>query len=350
LAVPAVQVTASGALFESGVLLESADAIERLAEIDTVVFDKTGTLTTPAPRVSNAADIEPALLLIAARLARASRHPLAKAVAAEHPAAAPVDDAREEHGFGVAAQIGGVEARLGSAGFCGLEREAAALGALAGDTSLVCFRHGARTALLQVRQMLRADAAETLRALEARGLAVEILSGDRPEAVAQAAQALGVANWRGGVTPAEKVARLEELCAQGRRTLMVGDGLNDAPALASAHVSLSPIDAAQIAQASSDAIFLGERLRPVVDALETAARARRLMQENLALSVLYNMIAAPMAMAGLLTPLIAAAAMSGSSLIVTLNALRAGASNRRAARTDAAPTPALAPTTPGVAQ
>lgn len=323
LAVPAVQVVASGALFRAGVLLNSADAIERLAEADTIVFDKTGTLTTPQPRVANASSIEPQIMELAARLARASSHPLARAVAQERPSAMALD-AREEHGLGVVAMVDGVEARLGSPRFCDMEDTAAAFGALDPDVSLVAFRHGARTALFMIRQTLRSDARETIDALRARGFDIEILSGDRSEAVEKVAHALGVAQWRGALKPADKVARLEALRAQGRKVLMAGDGLNDAPALASAYVSISPIDATQITQAAADAVFLGERLAPVRVAIDSARRARALMRQNLALSVLYNAFAVPLAIAGCLTPLIAAAAMSGSSLLVTLNALRAG--------------------------
>ena len=123
--------------------------------------------------------------------------------------------------------------------------------------------------------------------------------------------------------PAEKIALIETLKAQGRRVLMVGDGLNDAPALAAAHVSLSPIAAADVTQAQADAVFLGERLAPVLDAITIARRARALMRENLWLAAVYNAIAVPVAIAGAVTPLIAALAMSGSSIMVTLNALRA---------------------------
>jgi Cu2+-exporting ATPase len=328
LAVPAVQVVASGALFRAGVLLNSADAIERLAEADTIVFDKTGTLTAPEPRVVNAGDVDAGVIHLAARLARASSHPLARAVAQERPQAEPLE-AREEHGRGVCAMVEGVEARLGSPAFCGLEDEAARVGALDGDMSLVAFRHGETRALFHIRQALRSDAVETIVALKARGVAIEILSGDRAEAVEQVACALGVPRWSGGLKPADKVARLEALRAEGRKVLMVGDGLNDGPALASAYVSLSPIDATQITQAAADAVFLGERLAPVVATLDLARQARALMRQNLALSVIYNVFAVPLAMAGWLTPLIAAAAMSGSSILVTLNALRAGSNRER---------------------
>ncbi len=324
LAVPAVQVVASGALFRRGVLLNAADAIERFAEIDTVVFDKTGTLTSPHPRVVNGADIDPDVFALAAGLARGSSHPLARAVAAARPDAAMPTDITEEQGQGVRALVDGVEARLGSPVFCGLEAEVAALKGLEPDVSIVAFRYGVRHALFRLRQVLRADAVETIAALARSGFAIAILLGDRPEAVEPLAKALGVADWRGGLKPAEKVARLDELRASGRKALMVGDGLNDAPALASAYASMSPVEATQVTQAAADAVFLGERLDPVLATLLTSRRARRIMRVNLGLSAAYNAVAAPLAMLGMLTPLIAAAAMSGSSMLVTLNALRAG--------------------------
>jgi Cu2+-exporting ATPase len=162
-------------------------------------------------------------------------------------------------------------------------------------------------------------------ALRARGLAISILSGDRPEAVAPVAASLGIGDWRGGVKPDEKIAAINDLSRAGRKVLMIGDGLNDAPALAGAHASISPIDAADIARAKADAMFLGEGLQPVVTALDLSRKARSLMRQNLWLAVIYNIIAVPLAIAGYVTPLIAAAAMSGSSILVTLNALRARA-------------------------
>ena len=174
-----------------------------------------------------------------------------------------------------------------------------------------------------MRQRLREDAAAVVAALRQHGLALEILSGDRADAVAPVAQALGIADWRAGVTPAEKIAHIADLQAAGRRVLMVGDGLNDAPALAAASVSLSPVTAVHLTQAAADAVFLGDRLQPVIDALAIARKAKRVMAENLWLAVIYNLIAVPIAIAGLATPLVAALAMSGSSVLVTANALRA---------------------------
>jgi Cu2+-exporting ATPase len=160
-------------------------------------------------------------------------------------------------------------------------------------------------------------------ALRQRGIAVEILSGDRDAAVSAAAQSLGISDWRAGVTPADKVARLEELKQSGSRVMMVGDGLNDAPSLAAAHVSMSPVTATHLSQTTADLVFLGERLAPVLTAVDLSRKASRLMRQNLLLAVVYNLLAVPIAIAGLVTPLIAAAAMSGSSLLVMLNALRA---------------------------
>jgi Cu2+-exporting ATPase len=318
LAIPAVQVVASGALFRANIILNAGDAIERLAEIDTVVFDKTGTLTLPEPRVVNATALDPDLLQKAARLALSSRHPLAVALSREAATRTPFDGAMEVPGQGVYAVIDGVEARLGSAEFCDV------VTAEVSNASAICFRHGKRFDVIAIAQKLRLDAVEVVNALRGRGFELCILSGDRAEAVAPIARALGIENWQGNLKPAEKIACIEERKAHGRRVLMVGDGLNDAPSLAAAHVSLSPISAADVTQVQADAIFLGERLKPVLDAVVSARRARSLMTENLWLATIYNAVAVPIAIVGAVTPLIAALAMSGSSLLVTLNALRAG--------------------------
>jgi Cu2+-exporting ATPase len=320
LAIPTVQVVASGALFRAGVIVSSGDAIERLAEADTIAFDKTGTLTLPDPRVANAASIPPDLMAVATRLALSSRHPLAVAVAREARERVPFDGVTEAPGQGVRVMIGGHEARLGSPAFCGIMGSADFVGEP--GASMIAIRHGSRSAVLVVRQALRPDAVATIALLRDLKVDLMILSGDRPDAVRPVAAALGIANWRGGLTPADKIAALDALKAQGRRVLMVGDGLNDAPALAAAHVSLSPISAADITRAQADATFLGERLRPAYDAVTLAREARALMRQNLWLAVIYNVIAVPVAILGFVTPLIAAAAMSGSSVLVTLNALR----------------------------
>ncbi|MFN3855197.1 MAG: heavy metal translocating P-type ATPase [Phreatobacter sp.] len=323
LAIPAVQVVASGALFKANVLLQSGDALERLAEADTIVFDKTGTLTLPEPGLADAAAVPPELLDVAGRLAAASHHPLAMALARAAGIDTPAPGAVEEPGRGVRAVIDGIEARLGNAAFCQAEAEAGVTAERHPDASVICLAWGQRRQAFAIRQALRPDARPVVEALARAGYRLEIVSGDRPEAVSAVAGDLGLATFAGGLKPADKIARLEALKAAGRKVLMVGDGLNDAPALAAAHVSMSPITAVHLAQAAADAIFLGDRLAPVAEALALARRARRLMTENLWLAVIYNAFAVPIAVLGWVTPLIAALAMSGSSVIVTANALRA---------------------------
>jgi Cu2+-exporting ATPase len=212
--------------------------------------------------------------------------------------------------------------RLGSAAFCDVRADEIRVATESHTGSTIVFRHGDKIAAFAIEQSVRADAAAAIATLRAMNLDLQILSGDRPGAVAPVAWSLGIDNWRGGLKPADKVAALDALRAEGRRVLMVGDGINDAPSLAAAYVSMSPITAADLSQAQADAVFTGEKLAPIAEAVSTARRARVLMRQNLWLAVIYNLIAVPIAIAGLVTPLIAAAAMSGSSILVTLNALR----------------------------
>jgi Cu2+-exporting ATPase len=330
LAVPAVQVVASGALFRRGVLANSGDAMERLAQADMVVFDKTGTLTLPEASIANIDAIHPAVLARAGRLALSSSHPLASVVARAAGAVTPFATARELPGEGVKACDHGHVLRLGSAAFCGAEAEVEALARAMPDASFVAFQDDDARAVFAIRQPLRADAAEVVAALRRDGMPVAILSGDRDGAVEHAAQELGLdaASVHAAQTPRDKVERLEALKAEGRHVLMVGDGLNDAPALAAAHVSIAPVSATHLAQAQADFLVLGARLGPITEAIGIARKARRLMLENLWLSVGYNIIAVPIAIAGHATPLVAALAMSGSSIIVTVNALRARSPDR----------------------
>jgi P-type Cu2+ transporter len=323
LAIPAVQTVASGALFGSGVLLNSGDAIERLAEIDRVIFDKTGTLTLPELDVANAASIPADVFALAGRVALSSRHPVAAAVARAANATSPVAGIEEESGQGVHGMIDGREVRLGRPSYCGADAEANAILSRDPEASVVAFRHGDACHVFAVRQKLRPDAAEVIETLQQSGIAVEVVSGDREPAVRAAVQSLGIHEWRAEVTPVDKIARINELTRDGFKVLMVGDGLNDAPALAAAYASMSPVTATHMSQAAADAVFLGERLASVATAIAISRKARALMRQNLWLAVVYNALAVPVAIAGLVTPLIAAAAMSGSSILVMLNALRA---------------------------
>lgn len=329
LAIPTLQTVASGALFKCGVLLNAGDAIERLAEVDHVIFDKTGTLTLPELEVTNAADIPAHIFALAGRLALSSHHPVAAAVAQAAGAKSPLVGAVEEPGQGVRGEIGGVEIRLGKPSFCGAERLARSGANDDPEASMVAFCCGEEKHLFTVRQGLRPDAKAVIGALHERGIAVEILSGDREAAVRAAASELAVDAWHAGVTPADKIARIEELKRHGFKVLMVGDGMNDAPSLAAAHVSMSPISAAHLSQATADLVFLGRPLAPVVAAVDFSRKARHLMRQNLYLAIGYNVLAVPIAILGFVTPLIAAAAMSGSSILVMLNALRARSANGR---------------------
>ena len=329
LAIPAVQVVASSALFRCGVILNAGDAIERLAEVDTVIFDKTGTLTLPEPRVDEAAPIAPgspraggparAVEPSSARRGARPRGARAPALCGRRRGAGPGRSSRHRWQRGPSRQP-----RI-------LRHSNSTMRPTGSPMSLsvIAFSHAGKQAIFAFRQRIRSDAATVVAALRQLGLDVRILSGDRASAVAPVAAALGLQDWAAELKPAGKIAVIESLKTQGRRVLMVGDGLNDAPALAAAHVSMSPISAADITQAQADAVFLGDRLLPVLEAITSARRAKRLMKQNLWLAVIYNAIAVPIAIAGYVTPLIAAAAMSGSSFLVTLNALRA---NRATAR------------------
>lgn len=314
LAVPAVQVAASSRLFRRGVLVKSGAALERLAEVDHVVFDKTGVLTEGRPELL---DADPATIRMAAPLARASRHPLARAVARAAGDGPMATDVVECPGLGIEGQIDGRMARLGRAGFVGATVPGQ------GETELwFGFADEPKVRLL-FADRLRADAAETVAALKARGLTMEILSGDLAGAVSEAAAAVGITGWRAGLTPQEKAEAIDRLSID-RKVLMVGDGLNDAAALARAHAAIAPGTALEASQNAADIVLSGPALGAVVEVIDVARSARRRALENFSFAALYNAVAAPAAMLGFVNPFFAALAMSGSSLIVTLNALRVG--------------------------
>ncbi|MBI3437511.1 MAG: cadmium-translocating P-type ATPase [Proteobacteria bacterium] len=325
LAVPVVQVVATGRLFKRGVFVRSGDALERLASVDMVIFDKTGTLTLGRPRLVSKPDAD--VLGAAASLARASRHPLSRALVEAAGPGHVCAGAVETPGEGVAGVVDGAPSRLGKRSFAAPEAPDSTDG-----SPELWFAEGDRPPIrLVFADALRADAAEAVAALQSRGYAVEMLSGDRESAVAAAARAAGIVTWRAGVTPAEKTAYVERMRSRGLHPLMIGDGLNDAAALAAAHASASPGAAVEASQAAADIVLQGEQLMNVPEALEIARRARARSLENLGFSAVYNLVAAPLAAFGFLTPLIAACAMSGSSLIVTLNALRMQLEKRPAA-------------------
>jgi Cu2+-exporting ATPase len=333
LAVPIVQVVAARRLFEAGVMVKDGSAMERLAEADAVVFDKTGTLTLGRPRLVGRDLIDPTVLDLAGSLAAHSRHPLSLAIAAETGGnATPFEDVVELPGYGVEGRADGHVWRLG--------RAAWATG-IYGDGT-VLSRDRVEVARFAFEDRLRAGARAAVAAAAQSVGPVEMLSGDGEAACARVAGSLGIARWRAGMLPADKVARLTELSLSGHRVLMVGDGLNDAPALGAAHVSMAPASAADVGRNAADFVFLRESLEAVPLAREIAMRAGRLIRQNIAIAIVYNAIAVPVAILGHVTPLIAAVAMSASSIIVIANALRLSPPRRReagdvAARDDTSP-------------
>ncbi len=316
LAVPTVQVVASGRLFKRGILLKSGSALERLALADRVVFDKTGTLTIGRPQLLDPEEHGGALTL-AASLAASSRHPLSRALTAAAGPVAAAAGVAEIPGRGLVLDTEEGEIRLGRGDWCGAPSPSDG-----GEPELWLARPGHEPHRFRFTDALRPDAGETVAALKRLGLEPELLSGDRETVVARIARASAMERWRSRALPADKVARLEELKRQGHTPLMVGDGLNDAPALAAAAVSLSPSSAADITQNAADIVFQGDRLGPVVEALETARRAGVLVKQNIGFSFLYNALTIPLAVTGHVSPLLAAVAMSSSSLVVIVNALR----------------------------
>ncbi|KZE33713.1 cadmium-translocating P-type ATPase [Chelatococcus daeguensis] len=320
LAVPMVQVVAARRLFEAGIMVKDGGALERITEVDTVVFDKTGTLTLGALALTNTGNIAPADLAVAAAIAAHSRHPHARAIAAaaqDRVRLAPVFDSVGEHpGLGLEATAGGHVYRLG--------RAAWALSDTSGITGTVLSRNGRLIAGFSFADRLRPGAQQAVRALQAEGLRIVLLSGDRSDEVLRLAAELGIDECAGDLVPGDKVAALAALAAEGRKVLMVGDGLNDAPALAAAHASMAPATAADIGRNAADFVFLRDGLEAVPAALGLSRAAQALTRQNLALALIYNAIALPFAVFGFVTPLFAAVAMSSSSVIVVANALRLG--------------------------
>lgn len=320
LAVPMVQVVAARRLFENGIMIKDGGALERLAEVDTVVFDKTGTLTLGNPRVVNADTIAPATLALAGAIAAYSRHPYSRALAAVVPMAPvpiPLDDVSEHPGYGMEARLGGSVLRLGRSEWALADTSNMDLD----GSSVVLSRDGQCVADFRFEDRLRAGAAETVGELKRDGLAVEVVSGDRETPVRMLASGMGVPYFA-GVLPGGKAAHVAELASAGKKVLMVGDGLNDTPALMAAHASMAPASAADVGRNAADLVFLREDLSAVSQAIAVSREAGHLVRQNLALAVGYNLIAVPIAIMGHVTPLVAAIAMSGSSIVVVANALR----------------------------
>ncbi len=309
LAVPAVSTTAAGRLFRAGLLVKDGTALERLAEVDTVVFDKTGTLTMPAA-ARDALDGKAQSIALA--LTRNATHPVSQAIAASLDGVMPANltDQKEHSGKGLSANCEGQIVRLGSGAWLGMKP----------GTYLQIGSETPQKITLQSE--LREGARDMVTAWQNTGLNVHLVSGDEIEETSRVAEALGIANWKAATRPEEKVSYINALNDAGLKVLMVGDGLNDTGALAAAHASVSPATAADASRAASDIVLLNDSLTPLIELPLVARKARKLVIQNFAISAVYNAVAIPIALAGFATPLLAAIAMSTSSITVLLNALR----------------------------
>ena len=313
LAVPVAQIVAAGALMRAGVLVKDGSALERLADADAAVFDKTGTLTLGRPEPLNLDVLTPTQKSVALALAQSSRHPLSEALRRSLTAGgvtpATLTDITETPGTGVSARCGDASVTLG-------RPEAIAAG-------LACALTvgDAPPVMLDFADALRPGAAAAVAQLAALGLPGSILSGDNVTGVAIVAAELALPA-QAAMLPQDKLDAIGVLTANGAKVLMVGDGLNDGPALAAGYVSMAPASASDAGQNAADAVFLGDSLLPVATAVRVARATQRIVRQNFALAIGYNVIAVPLAIAGLVTPLIAALAMSGSSVLVIGNALR----------------------------
>ncbi|EHK52323.1 cation-translocating P-type ATPase [Allomesorhizobium alhagi] len=324
LAVPIVLVVAARRLFESGIMVKDGSAMERLASVDTAVFDKTGTLTLGRPHLVNASSIDPTMLAIAADMAAHSRHPFSRAIAgfAVFSGQPKLESFSEHPGFGIEASGAGNTWRLGRRGWAGWKARTGGEGKLSGSGGTVLSRNGIITASFAFKDALRPDAKAAIEQLKDAGLSVEMLSGDTAKACGEVAETLGVDRFAPAMLPSGKVKQIETLAKDGHKVLMVGDGLNDTPALGAAHVSIAPATAADIGRNAADFVFLRESLLAIPFALDVSRKAGRLIRQNIAIATIYNAVAVPIAILGHVTPLIAAIAMSASSLLVIGNALR----------------------------
>ncbi|MFC7290519.1 heavy metal translocating P-type ATPase [Hirschia litorea] len=316
LAAPVVQVVAIGKLFKKNVYLKSGDALERIAACDYVVFDKTGTLTNPEAELQIAPE-DNEDLLNAAQLARGSRHPFSRALALRAGTGPLAKDIEEVPGCGITGKINGVYTKLGSANWV-LGKGSQPFN----ESALYFKRESADAVQFLFSETIVSGTLETFAELTRRGLSYEVLSGDAPERVHAFATKTGADNWKAGISPVEKANRIAQLEAAGHKVLMIGDGFNDAGAIANAHASLTPGGAVDISRAASDGVFSGENIFSVIEILDIARQSKARMLENFAFAAVYNIIAISFAVFGFITPIVAAIAMSGSSLIVTLNALR----------------------------
>ncbi len=330
LATPAALTAATGALTRLGVLTTRGHALETLARASHVVFDKTGTLTEGRLRLQQVELLAPRAgradsLQIAAALEATSEHPIARALRADSGAVCRAEEVTARAGQGIEGCVDGQRYRIGIPAYVlellPAEQRGRASGSGTPSGVLLGDEHGL-LAHFTFADRVREGAVETVQQLRAMGLQVELLSGDDATIVQEVAGQLGIERYRARCRPEDKLARIQALQQAGAVVAMVGDGVNDAPVLAAAQVSLAMGGGTQLAHASADMVLLSEHLPHLVSALDTSRRTLAIIRQNLAWALVYNLVALPLAAAGLVAPWMAAIGMSSSSLVVVLNALR----------------------------
>ncbi len=328
LATPTAVTAATGALTKLGLLSTRGHVLESLARADHMVFDKTGTLTRGSLSLAATSPLGDLggqqVQDIAAALSRSSEHPVAKVLALHGGQGLQCEDLSSKPGHGMQGVIDGVSYRLGHAAFVAELSGSEVPQPDAGHVGTQVYLGSSECLLARfdLSDSLRGDAAEAVSQLRALGLTTHIFSGDSPEAVAHVAKALGIDNHHGSMRPDDKLARVRELQAAGHTVVMVGDGVNDAPVLAGADVSIAMGQGAQLAHASADMVALSERLHMLGDGVRKARETRTIIKQNLSWALFYNLCALPLAASGLVAPWMAAIGMSLSSLVVVVNALR----------------------------
>jgi P-type Cu2+ transporter len=322
LAVPVAHVVSAGRLFKAGILMKDGSALERLATITDAVFDKTGTLTTGEPQIGVTTVPSGQMAAVAKALALRSSHPAARALAKHFPEL-PVDtlvDAHEVAGQGVGARYQDKRVRLGRPEWVAeITRQKTPDTNASG--SAFAFEAGP-IYLSTFTETLRSDGGWMVRALRGQNISCRILSGDHEPPVTRVANALGMDGYQAAMRPGDKLDYLNRQAAQHHKLLMVGDGLNDAPALVAAHVSMAPSSASDVGRTAADFMFTRSSLAAVIYAYDMAIATHRIVKQNFALAIIYNLLAVPLAVSGQLNPLLAAIAMSTSSIIVVGNSLR----------------------------
>ena len=327
LATPVAVVAATGSLTRLGLLTTRGHALETLARATHMLFDKTGTLTRGELRLHGVRTLAPVTreraLAVAAALEQRSEHPVGRVLVAAGADGLVATDVTATPGEGIEGVIEGSRYRVGKPEYvAALSGVSVDLGEEPAATRVVLGDERGLIAVFVLRDELRADAKATLRRLRWLGVEVELLSGDAAGAVEHVAKELEVSSWRAGVSPAQKLERVRALQAQGAIVAMVGDGVNDAPVLAGANVSVAMGSGTQLAHASADMVILSERLENLATGVAAARKTRSIIRENLLWALLYNLVAVPLAAVGWITPWMASIGMSASSLVVVLNALR----------------------------